>query len=122
MTNIIMTKPTYKSRTRQRYSPTPPPPRPNLSKNTETSHVSTNPGFFGTLIQGYALGMGSSLGHRTVDKIFSSSTPDISPSNPSINSDDKCSKLLDLYNNCMKNQNEDCNDYYNHFVQCSNNK
>jgi len=119
MPNIIMTKPINKSNTKQRNMP-PPQQRPILSKNTETVHLSTNPGFFGSLIQGYGLGMGSSLGHRTIDNVFGSSTPDISTTKYSKNSDDKCSKVLELYENCMKNQNEDCLNYYNHFIQCSN--
>lgn len=126
MPNIIMIKPISKSNTKQRNlpppQPTPPPPQPApiLSKNKENVHLSTTPGFFGSLIQGFGLGMGSSLGHRTIDNVFGSSTPDISLTKPSKNSDDKCSKLLELYDNCIKNQKEDCHNYYNHFIQCSN--
>ena len=110
------------------YSASPPPSpkqQPQIYHNTLAG-----PGFFGSIIQGFGLGAGSSLGHRSVDALFgqvSSTKKPVEPTTitiPMANPDDDCTKHIDLYNSCRTNTHEirDCSELYEKWFECSINK
>ena len=60
----------------------------------------------GNLALGATLGAGSSLGNRAVDTIMSSSNNN--ESNPKTNVSMDCTKLLEMMDTCLRNQNANC--------------
>jgi len=68
---------------------------------------------FGSVIQGAALGTGSQLAGRALDSL-------IGPKKIEINNSDKCSNEIDLYTNCINNNNDLtlCNNYFELLTQC----
>lgn len=126
-------------------APRPPPPSPK--QQPQISHNSlAGPGFFGSMLQGFGLGAGSSIGHRSVDALFgqgSVGTQQLSskqasleenfgsspkkPVEPTVsvismaNPDDDCTKHIDLYNSCRTNTHEihDCSELYEKWFECS---
>jgi len=109
--------------TRQKYSKTPPPPRhvENISHISNIPNIpNQTPSFSGTMIQGMALGAGSSIGHKVVDSIFTGKPEEKSePKNEKICND------LDIYsiefNRCMsKNDNnyQECIPLLDTYFKC----
>jgi len=111
---------------------TPPPPPRIIPKHTP-SNIPNNipnqtPTFFGSMVQGMALGAGSSIGHKMVDSIFSQkkeykmeSEEEKEQKNKNICGDsdkyiidfnkcmdmndrnyEDCQKILDMYINCIQ--------------------
>jgi hypothetical protein len=89
----------------------PPPPAVKTQSNGN--------GIASTLIDGITFGAGSSIGHSIINKIsglFSSE-------------DDKCSKILDNFNDCKKNygnnkeswNNDACMDIFLDYEKCKKN-
>ena len=68
---------------------------------------------FGSIIQGAALGTGSQLAGRALDSL-------IGPKKIEINNSDKCSNEIDLYTNCINNNNDLtlCKNYFELLTQC----
>ena len=68
---------------------------------------------FGSVIQGAALGTGSQLAGRALDSL-------IGPKKIEINNSDKCSNEIDLYTNCINNNNDLtlCKNYFELLTQC----
>lgn len=116
--------------TRQKYSKTPPPPRkiPNMPNVNNTNNVpnipntqNQTPSFLGTMIQGVALGSGSSIGHKLVDSIFSGKSEPKKENNcndldihiiqfnkcmeTNDNNFQECKPILDIYFNCKELKN-----------------
>ena len=87
----------------------------NTSQSLESS--SQNGGIvnsiFGSVIQGAALGTGSQLAGRALDSL-------IGPKKIEINNSDKCSNEIDLYTNCINNNNDLtlCKNYFELLTQC----
>jgi hypothetical protein len=80
--------------------PIPPAPIHNPISNQQQSQSSN--GFIGNMIQGFSLGVGSSIGHQLTERIFTNATPP--PNND-------CSNIeLDLKNcmDCTHNDNDQC--------------
>lgn len=119
--------------TRQKYSKTPPPPRkipsiPNVQNTNNLPNIpntqNQSPSFFGTMIQGVALGTGSSIGHKLVDSIFSGKSESKSEPKSENKSNDldihiiqfnkcmetndnnfqECKTILDMYFNCKESK------------------
>ena len=91
----------------------------NTSQSLESS--SQNGGIinsiFGSVIQGAALGTGSELAGRALDSL-------IGPKKIELNNSDKCTKEIDLYTNCINNNDNDltlCKNYFELLTQCRKN-
>ena len=68
---------------------------------------------FGSVIHGAALGTGSQLAGRALDSL-------IGPKKIEINNSEKCSNEIDLYTNCINNNNDLtlCKNYFELLTQC----
>lgn len=95
--------------------PFPPAPSP----------PSAEPGFFGNLFQGMALGTGSSMGHRAVEYVLGSKHhPSASVSTSALAHhttpcpQESCERMLDTYNNCMNHAQPQCQPWYDAYTEC----
>jgi hypothetical protein len=85
-----------------------PPPPPSKIK-TQSSGISS------TLIDGITFGAGSAIGHSMINKISGL-----------FSSEDKCSKILNSFNDCKKNygnnkellNNDACMDIFSDYEKC----
>ena len=123
-----------------------PPPAPVKTKQYEIhpaqpSH--SGPGFLGSVIQGFGLGMGSSLGHRATDAIFGEkkteppaasvqlvssvpptgqraklSTTNFKDDQRSSEKFGSCEKLLQKYRDCMCGEFIHCDQIYDEYFVC----
>ncbi len=78
-----------------------PKPIPTINQQQQQQSQSSN-GFIGNMIQGFSLGVGSSIGHKLTERIFTNATPP--PKND-------CSNIeIDLKNcmDCTHNDNDQC--------------
>jgi hypothetical protein len=75
-------------------------------KNPPPAKTQSN-GIASTLIDGIMFGAGSSIGHSIINKISGL-----------FSSEDKCSKILDNFNECKKNYNNDCMDFFLEYEKC----
>jgi len=68
---------------------------------------------FGSIVQGAALGTGSELAGRALDSF-------IGPKKIEINNSDKCNNEIELYSNCINNNNDLtlCKDYFELLTKC----
>jgi hypothetical protein len=82
----------------------PPPPNNSGQNNVQSS------GFFTNIIQGIALGSGSSIGHKITDNVFTGSNEKKDES--------VCKDHLEKYISCAKNKTEDCKAYFNLYIDC----
>ena len=85
---------------------TPPPP---LTSNK--SQPSLGGSLMGNILTGLTFGAGSSLGHRAVDGVMGNRKVEVeSNSRPEMNETNytSCEKMLDMYQMCLKNENNDC--------------
>lgn len=105
---------------KQKSSKTPPPPSNihNLPNIPNVQNVpNQTPNFLGSMIQGMALGTGSSIGHKMVDSVFSETKDSKNRSicddvdkyiidfNRCMSMNDnfhECNPILDMYLNCKK--------------------
>jgi hypothetical protein len=81
---------------------TPPPPSPLRSPPPPIiaqSNPQPTPGFFGNMIQGMALGAGSSIGHKMVDSVFNGKETKDEPNKVE-------NMFMDNFNQCMKDKND----------------
>ena len=82
--------------------PIPPAPKPIPTINQQQTQSPSSNGFIVNMIQGFSLGVGSSIGHQLTERIFTNSTPP--PKND-------CSNIeIDLKNcmDCTYNDNDQC--------------
>ena len=84
----------------------PPPAK------TQSNGNGNGNGIASTLIDGITFGVGSSIGHSMINKISGI-----------FSSEDKCSKILDNFNECKKNygnsgNNDDCMDIFSDYEKC----
>ena len=83
---------------------TPPPPAKS-NKNLPTDYKpSLGSTIFGNIFTGMTFGAGSSMGHRAVDAVMGNR-------NSTNNEEVKfmpCEKIFEMYDNCLKNENNDC--------------
>jgi hypothetical protein len=97
-----------------------PPPPPTTSVEKHPLQTPPSVGFLGSMVQGFGLGAGSSMGHRAVDALLSSSSKEsVAYKISSTISNDECRKYLDLYNSCMVRDGNDCEQLYRDFYVCS---
>ena len=75
---------------------TPPPP-----KNGKIMAINKQPSFGSTIMDGMALGVGSSLGHRAMDVVFGPRQVTI-PQSEGKSSTEFCSILKNKYEECIK--------------------
>lgn len=103
----------------------PPPPAPVKTKQYEIhpaqpSH--SGPGFLGSVVQGFGLGMGSSLGHRATDAIFGEKKTEPPPATVQLVSSlpptGSCEKLLQKYSDCMSSDYLHCDKIYDEYFVC----
>ena len=90
----------------------PPPPAPIAQSNPQQST-----GFLGNMIQGMALGAGSSIGHKMVDGLFNGKEQNEEKK-------DEPNKIeniyMDHYIQCMKDKNDvaDCKVFADMYISC----
>jgi hypothetical protein len=120
--------------TKNRYSRSPPPP--NNSSNQSNSSSNQSSGFFGNMIQGMALGTGSSIGHKVVDGVFNERKEEKYYYNKEEKTNDNkkeeiydCKNSADIhyikFNNCMKETDNNyiiCESILNSYFECLKNK
>ena len=129
-----------------RLGPVPaPPPAPVKTKQYEIhpaqpSHSGS--GFLGSVVQGFGLGMGSSLGHRATDAIFGEKKTEPPPATVQLVSSlpptgqiaklsttnskgcdapdefGSCEKLLQKYRDCMCGEFFHCDNIYDEYFVC----
>ena len=84
----------------------PPAKRPESSVQTQNQSPGLGATLLGNVITGATFGVGSSLGHRAVDAVMSSDQPQ--NTRPIESQSLPCDKLFEMYNNCLKNEKNDC--------------
>jgi hypothetical protein len=90
-------------------APSIPPPLPK------------NPGFLSTIIDGFAFGAGSSIGHRAVDSVFGSSKPTTidQPLHPQSLPYSPCKEDFNKFIICVTdNETAFCNDLHKKYNEC----
>jgi len=102
------------------YKNSPPPPAkiniPNIPNQT--------PSFLGTMVQGMALGAGSSIGHKMVDSVFSGKQESNNQSKGEPNNTNLCSNLDNYvidFNKCMvmnENNYQECYPLLDTYMKC----
>jgi hypothetical protein len=97
-------------RSSKRMTKIPPPPagKKNLPVKQTPGLGST---ILGNIFTGMTFGAGSSMGHRAVDAVLGSKNQESKDSQ--INNQETtflpCERLFDMYENCLKNEKNDCN-------------
>ena len=91
----------------------PPAPKKNSVPSTQSTLPSLGGSILGNIATGMTFGAGSSLGHRAVDGVMGSNNESNNTSkNESMQTVDNhfipCEKLFEIYQNCLKNENNDC--------------
>lgn len=81
---------------------TPPPPA--LTSNN--SQPSLGGSIMSNIFTGMTFGAGSSLGHRAVDGVMGNRKVEVESN---VTNDISCDKIFDMYQMCLKNENNDCN-------------
>lgn len=85
----------------------PPAKRPDNSVKTQDQSSGLGATLLSNVFTGATFGVGSSLGHRAVDAVMSSDEPRTNTNRIEPQSL-PCDKLFEMYNNCLKNENNDC--------------
>jgi len=77
------------------------------------------------MIQGMALGTGSSIGHKMVDSVLGEKRKEISNENIEststfnfLENNIECKHMLDKYLRCTKIKDEDCKIYLDLYIDC----
>ena len=86
---------------------TPPPP----ALTSKNSQPRIGESIVGNILTGMTFGAGSSLGHRAVDGVMGNRKVEVeSNSRSEMNETNytSCEKMLDMYQMCLKNENNDC--------------
>ena len=91
----------------------PPAPRKSSAPGTQSTSPSLVSSILGNIATGMTFGAGSSFGHRAVDGVMGTRNESNNTSqNESIQTVDNhfipCEKLFEIYQNCLKNENNDC--------------
>jgi len=107
---------------------TPPAPAPAPPSKQYEIHPKqpphSGPGFLGSMVQGFGLGMGSSMGHRATDAIFGQSRSgekkkefpqEMGCVQKPVES---CEKLLHKYRDCMCGEFFHCDQIYDEYFVC----
>ena len=84
-------------------------PKPINSNEPDNSGLGAT--LLSNLTLGATIGAGSSIGHRAVDSLMTSNSEQQQPKNEDLS----CQKLIELFDNCLKNNNTNCN-YLNELV------
>jgi len=116
------------SKNKPRTRPPPPsPPPPKLSQPQSD-------GLINNIIQGFGWGVGTSIGHRMSDNLFSNTTPQkTTPKNenplPIQDNNDDCLNELEKYQQCvcrlpyaeyiLNNSHVDCENMYQDYIKCA---
>ncbi len=87
---------------------TKPSSSPNISPNISPNTQTNTPSFFGTVKEGIALGVGSSIGNRIVSGIFGAPSVEIKSTqgNPFDQNQIKCSTEQLSFNTCIQDRKE----------------
>jgi hypothetical protein len=84
----------------------PPPPSvlstPSINNNQS---VTMSNGFFNTMKEGFAFGIGSSVARQAINSIFSTST---SSTSTTPNLSNECDFIQDMYKKCIARTDGDC--------------
>ena len=80
-----------------------PPPPALTSKNSQPS---IGGAIVGNILTGMTFGAGSSLGHRAVDGVMGNRKVEVESN---VTNNNSCDKIFDIYQMCLKNENNDCN-------------
>jgi hypothetical protein len=100
------------------------PPPPKTSQKNDMNVTGLTPTFFGSLLQGFGLGVGSSIGHKTVDIMLPNGASRLEPKVPTgcetpsavsscvpTETKIKCSDELQLHIDCLRNELNGFNDF-----------
>ena len=85
-----------------------PPPNSNKPDNSGLGAT-----LLSNLTLGATIGAGSSIGHRAVDSLMTNNSE--SHQEQAKNEELTCQKLIEVFDNCLKNKNTNCN-YLNELV------
>ena len=92
---------------------------PRKSIPPSNNNLPDNSGLGATLLSnltlGATIGAGSSIGHRAVDSLMTSNNESQQQQQQQKNENLSCQKLIELFDNCLKNNNTNC-DYLNELV------
>ena len=81
---------------------TPPPP----AMTSKNSQPSIGGAIVGNILTGMTFGAGSSLGHRAVDGVMGNRKVEVESN---VTNNIPCEKILETYQMCLQNENNDCN-------------
>lgn len=100
----------------------PPPLPPAKIKQYEirpTQPQNSSPGFLVSMVQGFGLGMGSSMGHRATDAMFGEKKTEQSSSVVVCQGfPESCEQLLQKYRDCMSSDFLHCDQIYDEYLVC----
>jgi hypothetical protein len=102
------------------YNKVIPPNKPISSKSDILSNMGS------TVAQGFSFGIGSSIAHNGINKLFNKDSDDDKTVNVIEENTNHCKNLLDLYIKCYNNNStiddDKCNDIFELYDNCNNNK
>ena len=93
----------YRSKIGHQKQVTAPPPPALTSKNSQPSIGET---IVGNILTGMTFGAGSSIGHRAVDGVMGNRKVEVESN---VTNNIPCEKILETYQMCLQNENNDCN-------------
>ena len=99
----------------------PPPAKTKQYEIHPTQPHNSSPGFLGSMVQGFGLGMGSSMGHRATDAIFGEKKMEQSHTHPIVvcqGFPESCDQLLQKYRDCMSSDFLHCDKIYDEYLVC----
>ena len=100
----------------------PRPHVPNPPPRSVQAPAQATRGLLGTMVEGVALGAGSSVGRRMVDGLMAPTPRRADPSNSfehrsSVNAP-SCDPMIAQYNDCMNRASENCENFYRAYTDC----
>ena len=86
----------------------PPAPRKENLPATQNNVPGLGGSILGNIVTGMTFGAGSSLGHRAVDGVMGNRQETNETPQTVNTSTMPCEKLFEMYENCLKNEKNDC--------------
>jgi hypothetical protein len=99
----------------------PPPEKTKQYEIHPARPQNSSPGFLGSMVQGFGLGMGSSMGHRATDAMLGEKKTEQLHTNPVVvcqGFPESCDQLLQKYRDCMSSDFLHCDQNYDEYLVC----